>query len=149
MPDNLDPNVADVLCAQSSVVELMQRPKVAAAIAKLKEDPSCYKELMAGDPELQVLFSQLQSTMESTESELTVPAGKAGGSLEEVAPPLQDEDAFDAEQAKALGAEAFAKRNFSGACVHYERATELQPGHHIHWSNLSVARLGSEVAAQF
>ena len=67
----LDPRAADAMMSNQSIVELMQHPKLMAAIAALKEDPKSYAKLVADDPELAGLFQQLQGQMETTESSVS------------------------------------------------------------------------------
>jgi hypothetical protein len=48
----LDSKVADDLLMDASVVQLMENPKLSAAIARLKEEPGCFQQMCADDPEL-------------------------------------------------------------------------------------------------
>ena len=65
-----------------TVAEVMQNPKLAEALAKLKECPFMYQELVAHDPELQSLFEQLERAVAAKEAEKQAekqaPAKKAG-----------------------------------------------------------------------
>ena len=51
----LDTKVADDLLMDASVLQLMENPKVAGAIARLKEEPGCFAQMCADDPELGAL----------------------------------------------------------------------------------------------
>ena len=142
----LDPRAADAMMSNQSIVELMQHPKLMAAIAALKEDPKSYAKLVADDPELAGLFQQLQGQMETTES--SVSSERRGlkkppppSAADDAPPPLLEADAAEAEAAKAEGGAAFAAGDFGAACTHYERAAALEPRAHVHWSNLAAARL--------
>jgi len=151
----LKPKVGDALLDDPSVVDIMQHPKVAAGIAKLKDDPSCFKDLMQ-DEETARLFGKLQQHFSEKESEVAVQEESGQAAREDThstsgenddAPPLQDSDSLEAEQARAEGANAFAGGDFVDACRHYERAVKFEPEQHIHWTNLSVARLRAGMAA--
>ena len=115
----LDPRAADAMMSNQSIVELMQHPKLMAAIAALKEDPKSYAKLVADDPELAGLFQQLQGQMETTES--SVSSERRGlkkpppPSADDAPPPLLEADAAEAEAAKAEGGAAFAAGDFGAA----------------------------------
>lgn len=154
----LSPEVGEALLEDMSVVELMQNPKVSAAIAKLKTDPGAYSNMVASDPELGQLFLQLQGAMAQKEAEVSGSAPPQGGKSHAMlpsasdgateVPPLLDAEATEAEHARAQGAIAFKERDYAAARVHYERAAQLQPDDHVHWSNLAVAQLRSGAAAE-
>jgi len=147
-PQVLDPKVGDALLDEEEVVTIMQHPKVVGAITKLKEDPSAYNSLMAEDPELQELFNTLNTKMAAKEKaqaaakavprKMTMDSpADAGADV----PPLEDAVQVECENARAAGTVAFEAGDYVVACTHYARATELDPHHAPHWTNLSVARL--------
>ena len=57
----LDSKVADDLLMDASVLQLMENPKVSEAIARLKEEPGCFEQMCADDPELGELPSRNQA----------------------------------------------------------------------------------------
>jgi len=57
----LAPDVAGHLIEREEYVNLMQHPKVSAAIQKLKTDPGCFTQLCADDEELAGLFGKMQA----------------------------------------------------------------------------------------
>ena len=57
----LDSKVADDLLMDASVLQLMENPKVSEAIARLKEEPGCFEQMCADDPELGKLPSRNQA----------------------------------------------------------------------------------------
>lgn len=65
----LNPSVADSLLGDEGVVSLMSHPKMAAALATLKDDPSQYKRLLAEDEELARMMGALQGAMSEAETE--------------------------------------------------------------------------------
>lgn len=153
----LAPGVADHLIGKEDYVHLMQHPKVAAAIQKLKTDPNCLPALCAADDELADLFAKLQAQMSAAEAEYgvddgarrstgarAVAAGPGGSRIfeeDDDAPPLLSPVEAEAEEARARGSKAFAAGHFVDACMHYERACDLEPSAHLHFSNLAAARL--------
>ncbi|KAL1511881.1 hypothetical protein AB1Y20_005163 [Prymnesium parvum] len=142
----LAPQVGEALLEDESVVSLMQHPKLAAAVQRLKEQPGAYAEMVANDAELGQLFEALNRAMTAKEAELCA--------AEEAPPPLKEEDAAEADACRAEGAAAFAAGDYGRACDAYGRAAALRPDDWIHWSNLAAARLrrgearGAEEAAR-
>ena len=133
----LDKDVADNLMNDASVVQLMENPKLVGAIAKLKEEPSCYAELVAADPELGELFGQLKTKLDATETEHAARSKDAlpvRKPVDEDAPPLHDATAAEAEQARAEGGACFAREDYAGAAAHYERCTVLTPREPAAWT---------------
>ena len=59
----LDSKVADDLLMDASVLQLMENPKVSEAIARLKEEPGCFAQMCADDPELGELPSRTKPDM--------------------------------------------------------------------------------------
>eukprot|EP00966_Prymnesium_polylepis_P269276 6220884-Prymnesium_polylepis.1 len=112
----------------------MQHPKLTVAIQRLKEEPGAYAGMVAEDPELGELFERLQKAMGAKEAEHEAKRANEP-------PPLKAEEEAEADAAKAEGATAFERGDYAHACARYERAAELQPAVHVHWSNLAVARL--------
>lgn len=147
-PQVLDPKVGDALLDEEEVMSIMQHPKIAAAIPKLKEDPTCYQSLVAEDAELKELFEKLNGKISSKEQAKAAEAAEprkltmdspadAGFDV----PPLDDARKVECEEARAQGAAAFEAGEYESACAQYERTVALEPAHAPHWTNLSVARL--------
>ena len=150
----LDSKVADDLLMDTSVVQLMENPKVASAITRLKDDPGSFPQMCADDPELGDLFSQLKEKMDKTEgdraaAEKDAPPVRKPSLTDDDAPPLQDATAASAEQARAEGGACFAREDYAGAVRHYERCAALTPRDPPAWTNLAVSllRLGRAAAA--
>jgi len=153
----LAPGVANHLIDKEEYVNMIQHPKVAAAILKLKADPKCFSALCAEDDELADLFAKMQAQMTAAEAEYGVDGGPRGSTgAQEVAagagasrifdedddaPPLLSPDEAEAEEARVRGSKAFGAGQFVDACTHYERACDLEPSAHLHFSNLAAARL--------
>ena len=143
----LDPKVGEALVNDTSVVEIMQHPKMAEALQALKADPSAYQRLVSGDAELATLFDKLRGMMEEKEAE-----SEAGAEAAEkyARPHLSDSGVpalagmtpeAEADAAKSEGTAAFESGDFTQAASRYERAAALEPAEPTHWSNLAVARL--------
>ena len=149
---NLDPKVGDALLDDQEVMNIMEHPKLVAAIAKLKEDQSQYFNLVAADPELKDLFELLNQKMsakegsmakqaeEVKERKITMDSPAPISSAYDV-PPLEDATKLECDSARAEGTVAFEAGDFETAASKYERAAVLEPHHAPHWTNLSVARL--------
>lgn len=162
MKPHLDPKVGEALCDEQSVVQLMQSPKMAEALAKLKKDPQSYQSIVQGDPELAEMFGRLRMMMEEKEQSMAsqqpeskapslsasayapVPQPATAGPPalhDEDVPALQSPEEIAAETAKAEGTAAFEAGDYALAETKYERVCALQPTNPPHWSNLAVARL--------
>ena len=159
-PTHLDPKVGEALCDDMSVVELMQSPRMADALAQIKKDPQSYHSLVAKDPELAEMFGKLRGMMETKEETMArqnpqpkapslpdsayapvvQPQPKPSAATTDV-PALQSPEEIAAETAKAEGTAAFEAGDFELAATKYERVCALQPDQSPHWSNLAVARL--------
>ncbi len=166
----LEGRVADALLCDKSVLELMQHPKLSAAIARLKTEPSAFRSMCSEDVELAGLFAQLQGAMAEKEGEVAASRpGRAGRATDAAAvgtagaagaralpaargtrgasgasdepPPLQSEEAAGVQQARAEGAFAFEAKDYAAAVLAYEQCVSVEPSEHIHWSNLAIARL--------
>jgi len=74
----LAPGVANHLIDKEEYVNMIQHPKVAAAILKLKADPKCFSALCAEDDELADLFAKMQAQMTAAEAEYGVDGGPRG-----------------------------------------------------------------------
>ena len=144
----LDPKVGDALLEESSVMDIMQNPKMVEAIQALKTDPTAYGRLTADDPELREMFETLRGKMD--EKEQSKSAAQAATehtrtmdspAVEEDVPPLAEADKLECDAAKAEGTRAFEAGDFEVACARYERAAKLEKHHAPHWTNLAVARL--------
>jgi len=70
----LQPQVAEGLIGDNSVLALMGQPKMVDAIRALKEDPGKYNELMAADPELAEMMAALKASISSAEAGAEVAA---------------------------------------------------------------------------
>ncbi|KOO28648.1 hypothetical protein Ctob_005098 [Chrysochromulina tobinii] len=144
----LDPKVGDALLDDLDVVGIMQNEKVMGAMKVLKEDQSKYHKLVAEDPELKSLFEALKVKMEAKEKEKGIQDAAprkmtmdSPAVVEEDVPPLEDAAKLECESARAAGTSAFEAGDYPTACEKYERATELEPHHAPHWTNLAIARL--------